>query len=239
MGDKSLQEDSKAAISPRAVIVFAIYALGLPAVVFLAAGTTHWPMGWVYYGLAAGLTLLSRALVALAHPDLLAERGASMEAENAKDWDRPLSLLVGLLMPLIVSIVVGLDKRWGWTAPLPGWVAPAALGFLLAGYTIATWALVANRFFSGVVRIQSDRGHHVVRGGPYHFVRHPGYAGALLAAFATPLMLNSYWGLIPAGLYVILIVVRTALEDRALHEELPGYRDYAQETRYRLLPGVW
>jgi protein-S-isoprenylcysteine O-methyltransferase Ste14 len=99
--------------------------------------------------------------------------------------------------------------------------------------------MVANKFFSGVVRIQKERGHHVVSEGPYRIVRHPGYVGGVVAVIATPLLLGSLWGLISAAVYAAFVVLRTALEDRTLHEELPGYREYAQRTRYRLLPGVW
>ena len=99
--------------------------------------------------------------------------------------------------------------------------------------------MAANAFFSAVVRIQDDRGHAVASGGPYRFVRHPGYSGSLAFELATPIMLGSLWALIPSGLNALLIVVRTALEDRTLNEELDGYREYAGQVRYRLLPGVW
>lgn len=239
MNDTNTQAQSSPPIQTRAVIAFAAYVLLLPAVIFLAAGTLHWPMGWVYYGLTVAAALVSRAIVALVHPDLLAERGQSQRAEDVKSWDRPLSLLVGLLVPLVVLIVSGLDKRWSWSPLLSSWVAPVALALFILSYTFSTWAMVTNRFFSGVVRIQKDRGHHVVDSGPYRIVRHPGYAGGVVAMIATPLLLGSLWALVPAVAYVVLIVVRTVLEDRTLQEELPGYRDYAQRTRYRLLPGLW
>jgi protein-S-isoprenylcysteine O-methyltransferase Ste14 len=107
------------------------------------------------------------------------------------------------------------------------------------GYVLSSWALLENRFFSGVVRIQKDRGHQVVSTGPYGFVRHPGYAGALLAYLVTPVLLDSTWAFIPAVLMAGVVILRTALEDRTLQEELPGYKDYARKTRYRLLPGIW
>jgi protein-S-isoprenylcysteine O-methyltransferase Ste14 len=107
------------------------------------------------------------------------------------------------------------------------------------GWALFMWAMGANAFFSEAVRIQEERGHTVVTDGPYRYVRHPGYVGAILALFATPLLLGSLWALIPAGLATIGYVVRTALEDKTLQEELDGYTEYAQQTRYRLLPGVW
>ncbi|MFQ5875494.1 MAG: methyltransferase family protein, partial [Dehalococcoidia bacterium] len=99
--------------------------------------------------------------------------------------------------------------------------------------------MASNAFFSMTVRIQEDRGHTVATGGPYRYVRHPGYVGTILFQIATPLMLGSVWAFIPCGLAALLIVVRTALEDRTLHEELDGYKEYAQRVRYRLLPGLW
>ena len=104
---------------------------------------------------------------------------------------------------------------------------------------LAHWAMLANPFFEKTVRIQEERGHHVATGGPYRFVRHPGYVAFILMGFALPLGVGSAWALVPAGLNAALIVARTALEDRTLRRELPGYAEYAQRTRYRLLPGVW
>jgi protein-S-isoprenylcysteine O-methyltransferase Ste14 len=114
-----------------------------------------------------------------------------------------------------------------------------ALAIILAGYALGSYALIENRFFSGMVRIQTDRGHNVVSSGPYHWLRHPGYAGALLAYLATPFFLDSLWAFLPAVLLTILLVIRTALEDRTLQDELTGYREYAGLVRYRLLPGLW
>jgi protein-S-isoprenylcysteine O-methyltransferase Ste14 len=107
------------------------------------------------------------------------------------------------------------------------------------GYFLATWAMTVNRFFSGVVRIQKDRRHTVVSDGPYRYVCHPSYAGGILSELASALALGSLLALIPTVLTVCLIVLRTALEDKALRNELDGYEEYAQRVRYRLLPGVW
>lgn len=239
MNDTNTPSQPSGPIPVRAFVTFGVFVLLMPAVIFLAAGTLRWPMGWVYYGVTATAALVSRALVALVNPDLLAERAQSQRAEDVKPWDRSLSLLVGLVAPIISLIVVGLDKRFSWSAPLPPWVVPVAVVLFVLGYAFATWAMLANRFFSGVVRIQTERGHHVITGGPYRIVRHPGYLGGIVAGVATPLLLGSAWALIPAAAYVAIIVVRTALEDRTLHAELPGYREYAQRTRYRLIPGLW
>ena len=115
-----------------------------------------------------------------------------------------------------------------------GALAAAALSMALV-----TWSMASNRFFSSYVRIQKDRGHVVASGGPYRYVRHPGYVGMLGFGLATPLILGSVWALIPAGLTLVVVVVRTALEDRTLQRELEGYQAYAQRVRYRLVPGLW
>jgi len=115
----------------------------------------------------------------------------------------------------------------------------AAYIVLAVACAFSLWAMWTNRFFSSVVRIQTDRGHHVVQGGPYRLIRHPGYVGAILSVLSTAVVLGSLWSLIPAGLTTVLVSVRTALEDATLQRELPGYAEYASKVRYRLLPGVW
>ena len=139
--------------------------------------------------------------------------------------------------PLV--IVAGLDHRYGWSPELPIWIILLGFILIMLGYAFAAWAMAENRFFSSVVRIQTERGHQVCDGGPYRIVRHPGYAGSILALPGIVLALSSAWTLIPAAAALIIAVIRTALEDQTLQEELPGYRDYAQRIRYRLLPGVY
>jgi len=234
-----IKSDQKKHVPIRMYFIFVIYTLLFPAVIFLVGGTLRWPMGWWYYGLSVGATIISRLIVARVNPDQLTERGTGMAADNAKSWDRSLSMLVGLVIPVVVLVVTGLDHRWSWSPVFPSWVSPCAIILLAFGYTLATWAFVVNKFFSGVVRIQHDRGHHVISDGPYRFVRHPGYLGGLFSIIATPILLGSLWGLVPVAVYIGVLVTRTALEDRTLQEELPGYREFSQKTRYRLLPGIW
>lgn len=222
-----------------AYVIFVVYTLFFPAVIFLGAGTLRWPMGWWYYGLSVAATIISRIIVARVNPDQLRERGTSMSADNAKSWDRALSMLVGLVIPVITLVVIGLDHRWSWSPVVASWLSTLGILLLVLGYSLATWAFIVNQFFSGVVRIQVDRGHFVISAGPYGFVRHPGYLGGLISIIATPIMLGTLWGLVPVAVYIAVLVMRTALEDRTLQEELPGYREYSQRTRYRLLPGVW
>ena len=147
--------------------------------------------------------------------------------------------LVAIYGPLVTLVVAGLDRRWGWRPELPlAWALIGAALLALAS-AFAAYAMLTNRFFSGVVRIQHERGHTVVTDGPYRWVRHPGYAGGVVGQIALPLLLGSLWALIPGVLTAGLTILRTTLEDRTLCTELPGYAEYAQRARYRLLPGVW
>ena len=138
----------------------------------------------------------------------------------------------------MVPLTAGLDAAFGWSPPFSLQAKAVALLVILAGHALASYALIENRFFSGVVRIQFDRGHRVVSTGPYRWMRHPGYLGAILAYLAAPAFLDSACAFLPAAVIVAALVVRTRLEDRALQEELEGYREYAGQVRYRLVPGV-
>ena len=169
-------------------------------------------------------------------PDLARERTRWREG---KQWDKPFLLILGVVGPALTQLVCGLDKRFGWSpAPFAPLQAAAAMVFA-AGVAITAWAMAVNPFFSAVVRIQTDRGHTVVGRGPYRFVRHPGYAGMSLATLSGPVVLGTWWGLAPAALLVVTIVLRTVLEDRTLHDELPGYREYAARVRHRIVPALW
>jgi protein-S-isoprenylcysteine O-methyltransferase Ste14 len=146
---------------------------------------------------------------------------------------------MGLSLGLPLFVVAGLDHRFEWSPHFPSWLNILGLVLASAGYGFAGWALLENRFFSAVVRIQSERGHAVCDTGPYKIIRHPGYSGSLLPPFAMALALDSVWTLIPATAAVVIAVVRTSLEDRTLQKELPGYREYADRVRYRLIPGIY
>ncbi len=218
----------------RAASGTAIYGL----ILFLSAGRLDWVWGWVQLGLLTVVTVAHPLILVPINPGLLVERERGLWLQGVKGWDRWITALAGALMPL-PWVVAGLGVRFQWTAPMP--LVAHAAGLLAAGlgYALYMWAMAANPFFSAGVRIQTERGHVVASGGPYRYVRHPGYLGVILTQLGTPFLLGSPWALIPAGLSVALFVVRTLLEDRVLADELPGYRAYAQQTRSRLLPGVW
>lgn len=175
------------------------------------------------------------------HPGLLAERERAgfEKAPDVKPWDKVLAPLMAVSISFPLVIVAGLDHRLGWSPVFPPWLNVIGLILVAVGYTIGCWALVENRFFSSMVRIQTDRGHVVCDSGPYRLVRHPGYMGNILALPGIVLALGSGWTLIPAAVALIIVVIRTALEDRTLQEELPGYRDYMRRVRYRLIPGIY
>jgi protein-S-isoprenylcysteine O-methyltransferase Ste14 len=206
-------------------------------VLFLSAGRLDWMEAWVYLGVYVGFIVVNTIVLLRVSPELIAERARIKE--GAKDWDRPLAAIVSLFGPLVTFVIAGLDVRFGWSPPLARELWLAALVFMGLGYGLSGWAMASNRFFSGLVRIQKERGHTVASGGPYRYVRHPGYSGWLMAYVATPFVLGSLWALVPAVLTVAVMIFRTRLEDRTLWAELDGYQAYARRVRYRLLPGVW
>ena len=159
-------------------------------------------------------------------------------ADNVKAWDRVIMAIYTVLL-LLTLVLAGLDAgRYRWSdVPFIGQVLGLAGVFLAAA--LIFWTILTNAYLGRMVRIQEDRGHQVVTGGPYAHVRHPMYVGIIVLFPCMALFLGSSWALVPASLIAILMVVRTALEDRTLQAELPGYAEYARKTRYRLLPGVW
>jgi protein-S-isoprenylcysteine O-methyltransferase Ste14 len=208
-------------------------------VLFLSAGTIRWWEAWVYVGMTLVILIWSRALLFQKNPDLAFERAQAVGKEDVKGWDRILMPITAVYGPVISWVVAGLDHRFGWTPDLPDWIQIIALGLIIFGSAIGTWAMIVNRFFSSHVRIQTDRGHSVIDEGPYRFVRHPGYAGGLISWIGGPIYFSSYWAVIPTILVMIASVVRTAREDQTLQVELPGYAEYADEVKYRLIPGLW
>jgi protein-S-isoprenylcysteine O-methyltransferase Ste14 len=225
-------------ISPRVVAQVLFFVVVIPFLPLLISLRWGWWEAWTYAITCVLGFAISRLLAARHHPDLLTERARFMRHENAESWDRLLAPLVGLGGGLI-PLVAGFDALFGWSPPFGVPVKIPSLAMILAGYALGSYALIENRYFSGMVRIQADRGHHVVSSGPYHWVRHPGYAGALLTYLATPIFLDARWAFLPVVLLGVVLVIRTALEDRTLQGQLEGYRDYARRVRYHLLPGIW
>lgn len=214
-----------------------ILALAIPMLLlFGVAGRWDWPGAWAYMALLASGMALAIYVFARIQPGLAQERAEHWR--DGKRWDRPFLLVIGLLGPVAIQLVCGLDKRFGWSSAQPPAQVVAGVAFAI-GVAITAWAMAVNPFFSATVRIQAERGHTVIARGPYAHVRHPGYAGMVLVTLASPVLLGTLWGLAPAGMLVAVMVARTVLEDRTLSTELAGYAEYAARVKYRLLPGVW
>jgi protein-S-isoprenylcysteine O-methyltransferase Ste14 len=218
--------------------LIAVYLL-IPLILMVCGGDFGWWQARVFSLLIVAAGIGGRMWAEQRHPGLLAERDQAEKAPGVKPWDKVLAPLMALSISFPLVIVAGLDHRYGWSPAFPIWLNLLGLLLIAGGYTLAVWALVENRFFSGVVRIQTDRGHGVCDSGPYRIVRHPGYAGNILPLPGMVLAFGSLWTIIPAAAALIITVIRTALEDRTLQEELPGYRDYARGVRYRLIPWIY
>ncbi|MFO7917282.1 MAG: isoprenylcysteine carboxylmethyltransferase family protein, partial [Anaerolineae bacterium] len=225
-------------ISLRVIVQVLLFIVVVPFLPLLISQRWGWWEAWVYALVCILGFAISRGLAARRHPDLLAERAQFMRHEDVASWDKVLAPLAGLGGGLI-PLVAGLDAAFGWSLAFSLPVKIASLVVILAGYALGSYALIENLYFSGMVRLQTDRGHKVVSSGPYGWVRHPGYAGALLANLATPIFLDAAWALVPATFVSVALVIRTRLEDEALNEELEDYDDYARRVCYRLVPGVW
>lgn len=206
-------------------------------ILFWSAGRLDWWMGWGVTAVYA-LWVAANAIILIPRsPELLVER-ASRNLKGVKSWDNVLLGIIGILT-IAKYVVAGLDVRYGWSAPLIASLQITALILAAWGYALVTWSMVANAFFSLVVRIQEDRGQQVCTTGPYRFVRHPGYIGSIIFELAVPIALGSRWAFIAGLLIAILTAIRTALEDKTLQNELDGYQTYAQNVRFRLIPGIW
>ena len=239
MVSKTADQNAFKTASPKYWVASIITYLLIPLVLLISGWDPGWWQGWFYSALIVIAGIGPRMWAEKRHPGLMAERGKLGKDQNVKSWDKVLAPLMAVSLSFLLVIVAGLDHHFGWSPVFPIWLN--ILGFILIvpGYTFAGWALAENRFFSTMVRIQTDRGHMVCDSGPYRFVRHPGYAGNVLALPGMVLAFGSVWTIIPVIVALIIAVIRTALEDKTLQEELPGYRDYVRRVRYRLIPGVF
>lgn len=209
-----------------------VFPVLIGAVLFGSAGRLDLPFVWAYIGVLVISSLVARFTI---DPGLLQER--LRPGPGSKDRLTP-----WLALPFVVVhwIIAGLDVgRFHWSDAIPGAVQAVCVGGLAASLGIAIWAMNVNPFFSRALRIQKERGHHLITAGPYQYVRHPGYVATILSLLFGGFALGSWLGMLPLAGCVAMVVRRTAIEDRFLQEELPGYSEYAQKVPYRLLPGVW
>ena len=204
---------------------------------FWVAGRWDWVAGWAFILLLTCGYGFQWFYIARKDRELIRRREEL--GEGTKAWDRACLAVFGLSL-LAVMFVGALDAgRFQWSA-MPWWLWFVGAALFVLHIWIFTWAMSVNTFFEKTVRIQTDRGHQVIDTGPYRFVRHPGYASTIFGPIiGMPLLLGSWWAFLPAVLSALGVIVRTALEDHTLQRELPGYAEYAQRTRYRLLPGIW
>jgi protein-S-isoprenylcysteine O-methyltransferase Ste14 len=211
---------------------FLIIALAL----FIPAGHLGWLDAWLYLLFHYLIAFISAIWMVRLNPELARER--NRPGENVKRWDQVIVAL-NLFLTLGLYIVTSLDAgRFNWSN-VPGFLRLLSLLGFIPAFGLPLGAARANAFLSSRVRIQDDRGHQVVDGGPYRFVRHPMYLGMIFFDLSLPLLLGSWWGLLVGGVMVFVIFVRTALEDSTLQAELPGYAEYAGRVRCRLIPGIW
>lgn len=220
----------------RWTITAVVYLLLMSVCLFLSAGTRSWTLAWLYIGVAALILVLDAIVLIPISPGLLGERARPQQ--GAKPWDQFLSRWMATLGPLTIWIVSGLDFRYSWSAGLPIWAIVVSISLVFIGELLVLWPMAENRFFVGMVRIQTERGHQVINSGPYRFMRHPGYLGSILYLTFTPLALDSLLGLTPALFTVGVVLLRTYLEDQTLIEELDGYQAYTEQVHYRLIPGL-
>ncbi|OKO77862.1 isoprenylcysteine carboxylmethyltransferase family protein [Bradyrhizobium sp. AS23.2] len=214
-----------------------ITTIAIGALLFVSAGTLHWPSAWVLLATSALLGPLCGWWLYRIDPALLAERLRPVLQRDQPASDK-LFMIVFVVAILAWLAAMGLDRR-NLFSDMP--IALQALGFVL--FLLSTlfilWVFRENSFAAPVVKLQADRAQRVISTGPYAHVRHPMYSGMILFFAGVPLLLGSWWGLAMTPIFIALFAIRIRIEERTLREGLPGYSDYATRVRYRLLPGVW
>ena len=214
-----------------------IWLTVLGAMLFLVAGTFDWPGAWVLLIESGVLGLLSGVRIARHDPELLKERMRGPIQKEQKPWDKRL-LTVIFSLCFLMPIVAGLEVRFG-TSAMPGWLQVLGALGLAFGIYVFHVVMETNSFASAVVRIQSERGQKVISTGPYAYVRHPMYAGAITYFLGLGLLLGSWYAVGIAIVIIALFGLRAMWEEETLARELDGYAAYAGRVRYRLIPGVW
>ncbi|MHC4106803.1 MAG: methyltransferase family protein [Planctomycetota bacterium] len=218
----------------RLLLVLAALAItaAFGVILFGAAGRMDLPFVWAYLAILGGLGVVAMVFIDLG---LLKERLKPAPGGLDARVIVPLKIL-GWAGLIFAALDIG---RLNISDTVPLLVQVIAMAGVGAGLWVAIWAMLVNRFFSPVVRLQDERGHHLITTGPYRFVRHPGYTGTVVSVLCIGPALGSWLATIPLVIFALLILRRARLEDRFLHDKLEGYPAYARRVRYRLLPGVW
>ena len=202
-----------------------LFSLGVfGGLLFWAAGTLSWTRGWTHFGLWIVTLVANLVIVCRTNPHVLAVRLKRQRV--SKKFDK-------VVLPLVLPAALAIPVVAGLWAICPGVMVH------VAGDAFVLWAMIVNPYVEKEVRIQTERGHHVITSGPYAIVRHPMYVGFILIVASIPLVLGSWWAFLPAGVVGLALIIRTTFEDRMLRKELPGYEDYTLKTRRRLIPGIW
>jgi protein-S-isoprenylcysteine O-methyltransferase Ste14 len=214
--------------------LFAAFALAL----FVPAGTIAWPAGWTFMVMFFSFVSALSLWLLRHNPGLLKERMRGVIQPEQMAWDKALIIMINVMF-FAWMIVMPLDAvRFGWSH-MPVWLQAAGAAVLLCSFYIFFLVFRENSYLSPVIRIQEERGQTVVSTGPYHYVRHPMYSGAVLFIMGTSLLLGSWYGLLFGLMLVVMIAVRAVLEERTLQAELQGYEAYMAEVKYRLIPHIW
>ncbi|MDA3845779.1 MAG: isoprenylcysteine carboxylmethyltransferase family protein [Vallitaleaceae bacterium] len=221
----------------KAILVPFVWLLLLLIVYYLCVGSLESIRGFIYFLSAFIITTFNSFYMWLFLPGLTNERGDFKE--DTKPIDKVYLSLFILFPAIVTPFVAGIEMRLLGSAYFGNIIMFLAIGLYIIGYALNLWAMSVNRHFEGTVRIQNDRDHKVITSGPYSYVRHPGYIAMIIGVIVGPLILGSIYALVPAILTVIVIISRTAYEDKTLHDELEGYKEYASNVRYRLIPWIW
>jgi protein-S-isoprenylcysteine O-methyltransferase Ste14 len=205
---------------------------------FVSAGHIVGLRPWTFFGASFMHYALSTVVQYKLNPKLLVER-LKRKREGSKLWDEILMRTSNLTVLIVVPAIAGLDiGRFHWSG-LDVQFAALGFAFFIVSTILINWAMAVNPHFEPTVRIQKDRGHKVISSGPYQIVRHPGYLAGILYTLSIPLIIGSAFTFIAVGIYVVLFIIRTSLEDRTLHEGLDGYSEYARQVKHKLFPGIW
>ena len=221
----------------RIILRFISGLIFIGAILFGTAGTFNWPEAWVYLVIQFGWSVGLSVFLWNHDIELLKDR-MRFTKKSAKGWDKVMTFVS---MPFYIPYLLlpGLDAvRYQWSH-VPLWAKVACFIVIVASFLWISWIMKENTYLSRFVEIQEDRGHKVITSGPYKFVRHPMYISAAILMIALPIALGSLYALIPMAFVIVFIIIRTYLEDKTLHKELEGYAEYAQKTKYRLIPGIW
>jgi protein-S-isoprenylcysteine O-methyltransferase Ste14 len=202
-------------------------------ILFISSGRMDWIWAWIYLAMYVLLVIVNAIIF---KPEMIAERGR--KKENVEKWDKLINLF-GFIPWIGLYAVSGLDIRFGWTQETTLWNHLTGVIIFVPGVAMVSWAMVSNTWFSTAVRIQYDRDHSVADSGPYRYIRHPGYLGMIVYTLGMPLIFGSLWAFIPVILMIIIVIIRTRLEDNTLKTKLKGYKEYAERVKFRLLPLIW